>query len=561
MPSPAASGSTPSARATACESNGRRAARARRSTRPAAASIAIVNATWPTTLRAGLGRARHDPRHFALVALGGAGPIHAGRLAARARHPARRSCRPRPGCSRRSGCLIAERRARVVPHPRGAALRPPSRPAATDVPRRGRAACAERMARDGIAPASVQVAPLGRDALRRPVLRAGGPARGPRSTREGLDAAVSAFHEAHRRVYAYAKEGAPVESSPCGSVHARHGPRRATIDQAHAGGAAGAAAMATAHAAACSTRPSATSTCPFTGASICLPARAPRAAAIVEQPDTTTVIYPGHRAVVDPIGNLVIEVPAWPRSRDRQSAGEPRAAPLDPVTLEVLRGRLTTIADEMEMVLLRLLLPARQGGADATAAIFDRHGKTIAQAEALPPSGHADRLGPAHRPRLPPGRRPAGDAYILNDPYDGGTHLPDVTWSCPSSTATRSSRTAGTMSHHQDVGGSAPGSTGAQRRRPPRRGDPHPAPEACRRRTRAQSDPDRAVARQRPRAGLVPGRPGGSAGRRAVPASGGFRRCAGSTDGPPSLRVWTRCKTTPSASTLGGHRAHPGRHV
>jgi len=77
-----------------------------------------------------------------------------------------------------------------------------------------------------------------------------------------------------------------------------------------------------------------------------------RGPAIVEQPDTTTVIYPGHRAVVDSLGNIVIEVPAVAEARDRQVPTSPGVASLDPVTLEVLRG-----SDEV-VVVSELTVPA-----------------------------------------------------------------------------------------------------------------------------------------------------------------------------------------------------------
>ena len=127
----------------------------------------------------------------------------------------------------------------------------------------------------------------------------------------------------------------------------------------------------------------------------------------------------------------------------------------------MLRGRLTTIADEMEMVLLKSSYsPLVKEALDATAAIFDRHGKTIAQAEALPAhlgmlTASVQRIARDYHQGV---ARPC-DAYILNDPYDGGTHLPDVTVVTPVFDGDTLVAYCGTMSHHQDVGGSAPGST------------------------------------------------------------------------------------------------------
>ena len=138
-------------------------------------------------------------------------------------------------------------------------------------------------------------------------------------------------------------------------------------------------------------------------------------------------------------------------------------ASLDPVVLEVLRGRLTAVADEMEFVLLRSSFSSIITEAlDATCAVFDREGRTIAQACAIPVHlGVLCELGRAIAARYPAARAGEGDLYIVNDPYAGGTHLPDI---CVASPVFQGARLAGyvaTMVHHQDIGGSAPGSTSA----------------------------------------------------------------------------------------------------
>jgi N-methylhydantoinase B/oxoprolinase/acetone carboxylase alpha subunit len=272
-------------------------------------------------------------------------------------------------------------------------------------------------------------------------------------TREGLNSAIGAFHEAHRRVYAYAKETAPVELVTLRSVHAAARPEKATIGQATPGHVPPAKGLPPRTRKACFDATVGYVDVPVLRRESLSPGTELRGPAIVEQPDTTTVIYPGHRAVVDSLGNLVVEVPAT-------ATGIPTAS-LDAVTLEVLRGRLTTIADEMEMVLLKSSYsPLVKEALDATAAIFDRHGKTIAQAEALPAhlgmlTASVQRIARHYHQGV---ARP-GDAYILNDPYDGGTHLPDVTVVTPVFDGDILVAYCGTMSHHQDVGGSAPGST------------------------------------------------------------------------------------------------------
>jgi N-methylhydantoinase B len=132
----------------------------------------------------------------------------------------------------------------------------------------------------------------------------------------------------------------------------------------------------------------------------------------------------------------------------------------DPVLLEVLRNRLDAIADEMELTLLKSAAsPIVKEGLDASAALFNIRGETIAQAAAIPIHLGALQCAAQRIVRaFPPGRMQDGDAFLLNDPYDGGTHLPDITLAVPVFAAGRAVALACTMCHHQDVGGRTPGS-------------------------------------------------------------------------------------------------------
>jgi N-methylhydantoinase B len=133
---------------------------------------------------------------------------------------------------------------------------------------------------------------------------------------------------------------------------------------------------------------------------------------------------------------------------------------IDPVLLEVLRNRLEAIADEMELTLLKSAAsPIVKEGLDASAALFNIRGETIAQAAAIPIhlgalQCAAERIVGA----FPPEGMRDGDAFLLNDPYDGGTHLPDITLAVPVFSEGRAVALACTMCHHQDVGGRTPGS-------------------------------------------------------------------------------------------------------
>src|SRR2546427_10518577 len=99
---------------------------------------------------------------------------------------------------------------------------------------------------------------------------------------------------------------------------------------------------------------------------------------------------------------------------------------IDPVLLEVLRNRLDAIADEMELTLLKSAAsPIVKEGLDASAALFNIAGETIAQAAAIPI--HLGALVLAAKrlvPAFPPVTMRDGAAFLLNAPYDAGTLLP-----------------------------------------------------------------------------------------------------------------------------------------
>lgn len=133
---------------------------------------------------------------------------------------------------------------------------------------------------------------------------------------------------------------------------------------------------------------------------------------------------------------------------------------IDPITLEVLRGRLDAAVDEVQDVLLRSSFSTivTEGG-DATAAIFDARGQTIAQACAIPIHlGTLSLLGKRFAAEFPPGKAESGDLYVINDPYDGGTHLPDIAIASPVFLGDQLIGYVASMTHHQDIGGVAPGS-------------------------------------------------------------------------------------------------------
>ena len=137
-----------------------------------------------------------------------------------------------------------------------------------------------------------------------------------------------------------------------------------------------------------------------------------------------------------------------------------QANAIDPVTLEVVRNKLEGIAEEMQQTLLRSSFsPIVKEGLDASASLFTLAGETLAQACAIPV--HLGTLIPVVETVLkafPVETMKPGDAYIMNDPYLGGTHLPDIAVIRPIFTGERPVALSATMTHHQDVGGMSPGS-------------------------------------------------------------------------------------------------------
>jgi len=129
---------------------------------------------------------------------------------------------------------------------------------------------------------------------------------------------------------------------------------------------------------------------------------------------------------------------------------------LDAIELEILRTQLESVAEEMGEVLVRgAYSPNITERRDCSTALFDRDGRMIAQAEHIPV--HLGAMPEAVAAVLERDPDP-GDVFVLNDPFDGGTHLPDVTLVSP---ITHEGSILGytvSRAHHADVGGMSPGS-------------------------------------------------------------------------------------------------------
>lgn len=133
---------------------------------------------------------------------------------------------------------------------------------------------------------------------------------------------------------------------------------------------------------------------------------------------------------------------------------------VDPILLEVIRNKLDGIADEMEMTLVRSAYSVIVKEAlDASASLFTVAGEPLAQSVAIP--AHLSMLVPMVGAILrdhPVETMQEGDAYLMNDPYDGASHLPDVAVVMPIFVDGRVIAFSAALTHHQDIGGMAPAS-------------------------------------------------------------------------------------------------------
>ncbi|HEY6730874.1 MAG TPA: hydantoinase B/oxoprolinase family protein [Solirubrobacterales bacterium] len=129
---------------------------------------------------------------------------------------------------------------------------------------------------------------------------------------------------------------------------------------------------------------------------------------------------------------------------------------LDPIALQVLVGGLRATCDEMGATLIRSAYSANiKERHDCSTALFDPNGELVMQAEHIPV--HLGSMPDAVAAALDEEQRP-DQSWILNDPYRGGTHLPDITLITPVFAAEELVGFAASRAHHADVGGPTPGS-------------------------------------------------------------------------------------------------------
>ena len=134
---------------------------------------------------------------------------------------------------------------------------------------------------------------------------------------------------------------------------------------------------------------------------------------------------------------------------------------LDPIELQVIVGALRAACEEMGATLVRSAHSANiKERRDASTALFDRDGEMVMQAEHIPV--HLGSMPAAVRAVVNK-KHSDGASWVLNDPYEGGTHLPDITVVTPVFAGSLIGFAA-SRAHHADVGGRVPGSMPADSR-------------------------------------------------------------------------------------------------
>ncbi len=177
--------------------------------------------------------------------------------------------------------------------------------------------------------------------------------------------------------------------------------------------------------------------------------------AIIAEKNATTVVEPGWEARLTDLDHLVLErrVP-----RPSQHAA---GTSVDPVLLEVFNNLFMNIAEQMGLQLQNTAYSVNiKERLDFSCALFDDQGHLIANAPHMPV--HLGSMGESIKTVIHgnAGRMQPGDVYVLNDPYHGGTHLPDVTVITPVYIGDAAEPTfyVGSRGHHADIGGTTPGS-------------------------------------------------------------------------------------------------------
>ena len=178
--------------------------------------------------------------------------------------------------------------------------------------------------------------------------------------------------------------------------------------------------------------------------------------ALIREANATTVVEPGWRAELTDLDHILL------RRVEPRATRVARSAKPDPVLLELFNNLFMNVAEQMGAVLQNTSLSVNiKERLDFSCAMFDAEGRLVANAPHIPI--HLGAMGESVQTvlRLRRGTLKPGDVVTLNNPYNGGTHLPDVTVITPVFDAAGEDILffVANRGHHADIGGSTPGST------------------------------------------------------------------------------------------------------
>jgi 5-oxoprolinase (ATP-hydrolysing) len=180
--------------------------------------------------------------------------------------------------------------------------------------------------------------------------------------------------------------------------------------------------------------------------------------AIIAENNGTTVVDAGWSATVNDTGHLLLER-GQSRALTLDAVGEVNTAP-DPVRLEIFNRLFMHIAEQMGVVLQNTALSVNiRERLDFSCALFDAEGRLVSNAPHMPV--HLGSMGESVRSVMDAKGNDLspGDAIMLNSPYNGGTHLPDITVVTPwFADADSPLFYLASRAHHADIGGITPGS-------------------------------------------------------------------------------------------------------
>ena len=173
--------------------------------------------------------------------------------------------------------------------------------------------------------------------------------------------------------------------------------------------------------------------------------------AIIKEPTGMNMVEAGWSARIDDLGNLILDQVG--ARRDSSASTE-----VNPVTLEVMSNLFMSVADQMGATLANTSWSVNiKERLDFSCAIFDVTGDLVANAPHVPV--HLGSMSAAIKTVMQAWPEVAdGDAFMLNAPHNGGTHLPDVTVVTPVFVGGKPVFWLGSRGHHADIGGRTPGS-------------------------------------------------------------------------------------------------------